>query len=278
MREVEISQDDEEDEVVRQQPTSLSRDEERRKIIELEEERRRKEMKPGNVSRSGSRVSKIMGGKLKGSRLAGGGGETETDAQSQYSGHSAPNMMKSRYSSNGRVKRTGSSATTNSARQIISRKKMPGSLTSSINSSESENGQSAISRATGTSAASNRSVFLHATAVADIPSNKPANGDKANGAATPQSNLQKSKKISRSISLLAPFKKNASSPKEKEVMYDSSGQVVSGGSGKPPRAPPAPVRRLQAPGEGDRPIPRDKKFASSSDLLQAPEMEGMVAG
>ena len=179
MREVEISQDDEEDEVVRQQPTSMSRDEERRKIIELEEERRRKEMKPGNVSRSGSRVSKIMGGKLKGSRLAGGGGgggETETDAQSQYSGHSAPNLMKSRYNSNGRVKRTGSSATTSSARQIISRKKMPGSLTSSVNSSESENGQSAISRATGASAASNRSVFLHATAVADIPSNKPNTG------------------------------------------------------------------------------------------------------
>merc|ERR1719361_734013 len=91
MRNVEISNDDEEDEVVRQQPTTMSRDEERREIIELEEERRRKEMKPGNVSRSGSRVSKIMGGKLKGPRLAGGGGETETDtdAQSQYSGHSA---------------------------------------------------------------------------------------------------------------------------------------------------------------------------------------------
>merc|ERR1711962_1934573 len=225
------------------------------------EERRRKEMKPGNVSRSGSRVSKIMGGKLKGSRLAGGGGETETDAQSQYSGHSAPNLMKSRYNSNGRVKRTGSSATSSSKTQIISRKKMPGSLTSSINSSESENGQSAISRATGASAASNRSVFLHATAVADIPSNKPA-GEK--GGAVPASNLQKSKKISRSISLLAPFKKNQSPSKEKEVMYDSSGQVVSGG-GKPPRAPPAPIRRVPR-GEGS--ISREKKFASSSDLLQ----------
>ena len=259
MREVEISQDDDEDEVVRA-PTSLSRDEERRKIIELEEERRRKELKPVNVSRSGSRVSKIMGAKLKGSRLLGGG-ETETDAQSQYSGHSAPNLMKSRYSSNSRVKRTGSSATTSSARQIISRKKMPGSLTSSINSSESENGQSAISRGTGTSAASNRSVFLHATAVADIPSNKPGAGEKPGPPQT--SNLQKSKKISRSISLLAPFKKTAA-PKEKEVMYDSAGQVVPGGSGKPPRAPPAPVRRLP----GDAAMSRDKKFASSSDLLQ----------
>jgi len=279
VREVEISQDDEEDEVVRQQPTSLSRDEERRKIIELEEERRRKEMKPGNVSRSGSRVSKIMGGKLKGPRLAGGGGETETDAQSQYSGHSAPNLMKSRYNSNGRVKRTGSSATTSSARQIISRKKMPGSLTSSVNSSESENGQSAISRATGASAASNRSVFLHATAVADIPSNKPNTAGDRPGP-VPASNLQKSKKISRSISLLAPFKKTAPA-KEKEVMYDSSGQVVAGGSGKPPRAPPAPVRRLPA-GE---PMSRDKKFASSSDLLQdeqevnvQPQQEPIASG
>merc|ERR1719220_3452609 len=172
--------------------------------------------------------------------------------------------MKSRYNSNGRVKRTGSSATTSSARQIISRKKMPGSLTSSVNSSESENCQSAISRATGASAASNRSVFLHATAVADIPSNKPNTGDRSAPAPAAASNLQKSKKISRSISLLAPFKKTTP-PKEKEVMYDSSGQVVAGGSGKPPRAPPAPVRRLPAAGE---PMSRDKKFASSSDLLQ----------
>lgn len=253
-REVEISQDDDEDEIVR----APTREDERRKIIELEEERRRKEMKSsGNVSRSGSRVSKTLGSKLKGSRI--GGGETETDAQSQYSGHSAPNLNKSRYNSNTRIKRTGSGANTNSARQIISRKKMPGSLTSSINSSESENGQSAISRATGTSAASNRSVFLHATAVADIPSNK--SGEKG---AAPASNLQKSKKISRSISLLAPFKKNQGSIKEKEVMYDSTGQVVSGG-GKPPRPPPAPVRRLNS---GESSITREKKFASSSDLLQ----------
>merc|ERR1711962_1816942 len=275
MREVEISQDDDEDEVIRA-PTNLSREDERRKIIELEEERRRKEIKSGNVSRSGSRVSKTVGGKTKGSRL--GGGDTETDAQSQYSGHSAPNV-KSRYNSNGRVKRTGSSATTNSARQIISRKKMPGSLTSSINSSESENGQSAISRATGASAASNRSVFLHATAVADIPSNKPNTAGDRPGP-VPASNLQKSKKISRSISLLAPFKKTAPA-KEKEVMYDSSGQVVAGGSGKPPRSPPAPVRRLPA-GE---PMSRDKKFASSSDLLQdeqevnvQPQQEPIASG
>merc|ERR1719495_918385 len=262
-REVEISQDDDEDEIVRAPPT-LSREEERRKIIELEEERRRKEVKPINVSRSGSRVTKIIGAKSKGSKFVG----AETENESQYSGHSSssvkkdPLIVKSRYSSNNhRVKRTGSSATTSSARQVISRKKMPGSVTSSVNSSESEHGsagQSAISRGTNQSNQSNRSVYLHATAVADIPSSKPQNGgeNKMNG-----SNLQKSKKISRSISLLAPFKKQA--PKEKEVLYDSSGQITH--SGKPPRAPPPPVRRTPGP---DQPMSRDKKFASSSDLLQ----------
>jgi len=262
-REVEISQDDDEDEIVRA-PPALSREEERRKIIELEEERRRKEMKPVNVSRSSSRVTKIIGAKSKGSKFVG----AETENESQYSGHSSssvkkdPVIVKNRYNTNnGRVKRTGSSATTSSARQVISRKKMPGSVTSSVNSSESEHGsagQSAISRGTNQSNQSNRSVYLHATAVADIPSSKPQNGgeNKMNG-----SNLQKSKKISRSISLLAPFKKQA--PKEKEVLYDSSGQITH--SGKPPRAPPPPVRRTPGP---DQPMSRDKKFASSSDLLQ----------
>jgi len=262
-REVEISQDDDEDEIVRA-PPALSREEERRKIIELEEERRRKEMKPVNVSRSGSRVTKIIGAKSKGSKFVG----AETENESQYSGHSSSSVkkdqviVKNRYNTNnGRVKRTGSSATTSSARQVISRKKMPGSVTSSVNSSESEHGsagQSAISRGTNQSNQSNRSVYLHATAVADIPSSKPQNGgeNKMNG-----SNLQKSKKISRSISLLAPFKKQA--PKEKEVLYDSSGQITH--SGKPPRAPPPPVRRTPGP---DQPMSRDKKFASSSDLLQ----------
>jgi len=262
-REVEISQDDDEDEIVRA-PPALSREEERRKIIELEEERRRKEIKPVNVSRSGSRVTKIIGAKSKGSKFVG----AETENESQYSGHSSssvkkePVIVKNRYNTNnGRVKRTGSSATTSSARQVISRKKMPGSVTSSVNSSESEHGsagQSAISRGTNQSNQSNRSVYLHATAVADIPSSKPLNAgeNKMNG-----SNLQKSKKISRSISLLAPFKKQA--PKEKEVLYDSSGQITH--SGKPPRAPPPPVRRTPGP---DQPMSRDKKFASSSDLLQ----------
>jgi len=268
-REVEISQDDDEDEVVR---APLSREEERRKIIELE---RRNEKRPVSVSRSGSRVSKLMGVKSKPKFM----GTTETENESQYSGHSGSSLkrdvsMKNRYNLQqgghaGRLKRTGSSATTTttgSARQVIGRKKMPGSVTSSVNSSESEHGsagQSAISRGTNQSNLSNRSVFLHATAVADIPT-KPINGMADSKHLAGSSNLQKSKKISRSISLLAPFKKQAASApiREKEVIYDSSGQIVH--SGKPPRAPPAPIRKIQP----DPVMARDRKFASSSDLLQ----------
>lgn len=273
-REIEISQDDEEDEVVKV-PHSLSREEERRKIIELEEERRRKEMRNGNVSRSGSRASKVANSKLKGAKLHG---TTETENESQYSGHSSSSIqkdqssLKNRYnnSSNGRIKRTGSNATSGSARQVISRKKMPGSVTSSVNSSESENGaQSAISRGTNQSGNSNRSVYLHATAVAEIPSRKPINaGENA-------SNLQKSKKISRSISLLAPFKKQPS--KEKEVIYDSSGQIANSQSGKPPRAPPPQNRKSPASLE-QTPMSKDRKFASSSNLLQDENDISMSSG
>ena len=284
-REVEISQDDDEDEVVRAPgSTTLSREEERRKIIELE--RRAEKGRPVSVSRSSSRVSKLMPGVRTKNKFMGA---TETENESQYSGHSSSSVkrdvgLKSRYNSNnisgvgGRVKRSGSTATTSSARQVISRKKMPGSVTSSINSSESENGQSAISRATNQSNLSNRSVYLHATAVADIPSAKPtSNGAGAIGENKQlggSSNLQKSKKISRSISLLAPFKKQqqqsasgrgaaAAAGVEKEVIYDNNGQIVH--SGKPPRAPPAPIRKIM-PGDSHT-MSREKKFASSSDLL-----------
>ena len=283
-REVEISQDDDEDEVVSRAPIPLSREEERRKILELERRSGGGQQRTASVSRSGSRVSsKLMPGNKGPKSVAQRLLNTETENESQYSGHSAASVKRpvgQRYNTGpgNRIKRTGSSATTSSARQVISRKKMPGSVTSSVNSSESENGQSAISRATNQSAVSNRSVFLHATAVADIPSAKPGTNGAPGLGETKQfggsSNLQKSKKISRSISLLAPFKKQQSSRNgvvggpEKEVIYDSAGQIVQpgSGSGKPPRAPPA---SRKSPGELQSIMTsRDKKFsASSSDLL-----------
>lgn len=188
-----------------------------------------------------------------------------TENESQYSGHSGSSLRKepvnrtTRLNNGARVQRAGSSATaaSSSSRLASPRRKLPGSVTSSVNSSESEHGSvpvSAGSRGTAASAASNRSVYLHATAVAEIPSTHPKNGV---GDAPPASNLKNSKKISRSISLLAPFKPKQA--KDKELNYDSSGNQVPH-SGKPPRPPPA--RRVQPN------MTRDKKFASSSDLLR----------
>jgi len=149
---------------------------------------------------------------------------------------------------------------------------MPGSVTSSVNSSESEPGSVPQSAASGQS---NRSVYLHATAVADIPPSQTRNGAGAAG------DLKNSKKISRSISLLAPFKSKAAPPKEKEITYDSAGNIVpsSHNGGKPPRPPPGspPVRRLPAPNiqpnsgnsnNNNMMMTKERKFASSSDLLR----------
>ena len=138
---------------------------------------------------------------------------------------------------------------------------MPGSVTSSVNSSESEQGSLPQSAA---SAQSNRSVYLHATAVADIPPSQNRNG-------AAETNLKNSKKISRSISLLAPFKSKQPA-KEKEITYDSAGNIVPPtAGGKPPRPPPAPlVRRAPPPPQANNSmiLTKERKFASSSDLLR----------
>jgi hypothetical protein len=279
MREVEISQDDEEDEMMRS-PNAMSREEERRKIIELEEDRRRKEIRLAGAQRTGSsRVTKLIGNKIKGPSNKFISPDTENE--SQYSGHSTsslrkdPGAPKGRYApnSNIRVKRTGSTAaSTGGARHAINRKKMPGSLTSSINSSESEHGsqgshagQSGVSRGTNLSNASNRSVYLHATAVADIPSSKDGKmfGDSKENLNS-GSNLEKSKKISRSISLLAPWKGKGGN-KQNEVNYENqqAAAVYGTAAAKPPRHPQA--RKISGPGNN---MSKEKKFASSSDLLR----------
>jgi hypothetical protein len=140
---------------------------------------------------------------------------------------------------------------------------MPGSVTSSVNSSESEQGSLPQSAA---SAQSNRSVYLHATAVADIPPSQNRN-------AAAETNLKNSKKISRSISLLAPFKSKQPA-KEKEITYDAAGNIVpaNGGVGKPPRPPPAAPLVRRAPPPVHQPnnimMTKERKFASSSDLLR----------
>ena len=75
----------------------MTREEERRKIIELE---RRNEKRPTSVSRSSSRVSKLMPGIKSKSKFVGA---TETENESQYSGHSSSSVkrdgLKGRYNS-----------------------------------------------------------------------------------------------------------------------------------------------------------------------------------
>lgn len=244
----------------------------------------------------------------------------------------------------GRVKRSTSNATNNGgvvlgnaaamhgARREINRKKMPGSLTSSINSSESEQGgapPSAISRATSAQSASNRSVFLHAAAVADIPcagdrppmanvnpQNKPV-PNPATGAhvralsadsrrdvnlaakagalnAKQDSNLKGSKKVSRSISLLAPWSRNRPQKENLEIHYDNSAvysqaPATSVTVGKPPRPPqggmgPGPGSSVTISSSrphmavGGPSILRNEKAksASSHDLLHENDTSVMI--
>ena len=317
--------------------SSSAREEERRKVLEIEGtiNSRPVGVRPGGVSRSTSRASRTAHVTNAGPRgykpiprhLSAG---AELDRDSQYSGHSssqtAPvlgptklNRFDQHRVGVGRVRRSTSNANAAAVggvrREIIQRKtKLPGgSLTSSVNSSESEQGshagQSAVSR---TTLASNRSVYLHAAAVADIPSAGPAprppralsaesrdNLAAGNGALSAQTanppapvsgntNLKNSKKISRSISLLTPWKPkpiqerfeihydngNMYANPATRVTVDSGGPTSTSASSKPPRPPtapppppttgPPPVRRAVVPNK----VPADRKFASSNDLLR----------
>ena len=113
-REVEISQDDDEDEVVSRAPIPLSREEERRKILELERRSGGGQQRTASVSRSGSRVSsKLMPGNKGPKSVAQRLLNTETENESQYSGHSAASVKRpvgQRYNTGpgNRIKRTGS--------------------------------------------------------------------------------------------------------------------------------------------------------------------------
>ncbi|KAK4290111.1 hypothetical protein Pmani_036977 [Petrolisthes manimaculis] len=99
---------------------------------------------------------------------------------------------------------------------------------------------------------SNRSVFLHATAVADIPGRRGAGGGGGVGAggdgdesntATPSERTarRESKKVSRSFSLLAPWKPRHYREKY-EVEYDNR-EAERGAGGAKGALPPRPPRR-----------------------------------
>jgi hypothetical protein len=321
--------------IIRPQPSDLersnsssAREEERRKVLEIEGVIRPPQLR-ANVSRSASRTSRTAHVTNAGPRgfkpgvprhLSAG---AELDRESQYSGHSSsqtapvpgPPGKLNRFDQHrvgvGRVRRSTSNANTaaiGGVRREINQRmtKLPGgSLTSSVNSSESEQGshagQSAVSRNTNMS---NRSVFLHAAAVADIPSqnevkpqrslsaesrdNLAARSGAISAQTRPQtaasSNLKGSKKISRSISLLAPWKPRPVQDRF-EIHYDNGNLyanpatrvTIEAGNGppasansKPPRPPTAPPPPPSGPPPVRRPQRGDssKKFASSSDLLR----------
>lgn len=311
---------------------SSTREEERRKILELEGVIRQPAPIRTGVSRSASRASRTAHVTNAGPRGYKPGVprhlSAEIDRESQYSGHSSsqtaplpgPTAKLNRFDQHrvgvGRVRRSTSNANAAAMggvrREINQRKtKLPGgSLTSSINSSESEQGsQSAVSRNT---ARSNRSVFLHAAAVADIPSpdgpvSKPAppptqqqqrslsaesrdNLAVSSGAISaqtkpppPSNGLKGSKKISRSISLLAPWKpKTVQNRFEHEIHYDNGNLYANPATrvtvepgnlpapaAKPPRPPTAPPPPpVTSPPRRNAVHRSDSKSASSADLLR----------
>lgn len=240
-----------------------SREEERRKVLEIEEERQRRErevqlrrgMASAQVARSGSRV-----GMMKRNP-----GIVSTDQESQYSGNSSSSAIRKGHYDQPRVvkvKRTSSNANSsvggvNGVRRDFNRRKVPASVTSSLNSTESENTQNG-----------NRSVYLHSACVVDIPLNdKPKRPPPralsaerreslANNQPPPNANLQRAKKLSRSISFLGPFKPKPTPKRPVEIHYDNSGAYVN----KPPR-PPSRINVTTRP---------DNKSASSVNLLVEP--------
>nr|XP_040569531.1 uncharacterized protein LOC121118989 [Lepeophtheirus salmonis] len=258
-----------------------SREEERRKVLEIErihrqttqqqqQEQQIIQQQRSTPSRSGSRLGRVLGLGSKKTR------HLSSDGDSQYTGGGRGSPPKGSVSSTSRsnsvpkinrydqnirgVKRNSSSSHVGVRREIHNRKKIPGSLTSSINSSESEG------------AGSGKAIILHNTAVAEIPIPK-SGGDVSrrtlsesrekfpNGhhshKAINNVNLQKSQKISRSISLLTPWK-----PRN----YKDKFEAQRGKSpGKPPR-PPSASRQVHSSRTGT--MQRDKKSASSSDLLR----------
>jgi len=102
-----------------------------------------------------------------------------------------------------------------------------GSAGSSLQSSESENDSHHGSRASHVSTGSNRSVYLHATAVADIPV---TDGDSRPGV------RRQARKVTRSFSMAAPWR-----PRRPSKDAPSSQECEEGGrAAKPPRPPRRP--------------------------------------
>lgn len=275
--------------------SSSAREEERRKVVEIEMKRRSAAAAAGGaapVSRSSSRVSRAAQSApppgtriVKSSRNNLLAAAVEHDSSPYSAGSSSlavgtgtglrKEPSTKRFDRVIRVKRSTSNAANNGVKMVNGRKKIPASVTSSLNSSESEPGMAAA-------AAQQRSVFLHSAIVVDIPPQADKRVPRAVSADASllggrdpgqqpthpppppsQSNLKNSKKISRSISLLAPWKPRPVARQFQEIHYDNNTAVYN----KPPRPPVPPVTTK------GRILRGDKKSASSSDLLHVSAAE-----
>nr|XP_045607456.1 zinc finger CCCH domain-containing protein 13-like isoform X1 [Procambarus clarkii] len=189
----------------------------------------------------------------------------DTDIESNHGGVSAvgdyrslPNRSsRSTHKNAGRGRRTASGPRGMSPPVV-------GSAGSSLQSSESEvdshggSHASRASRASHVSTGSNRSVYLHATAIADIPVRRGPDD-----APSERSISRQTKKVSRSFSLLAPWKPRHYREKF-EVEYDN--REVREARGPDPHAskgalPPRPPRR--PPHD-----PNDKKVNRSQSVYK----------
>ena len=143
-----------------------------------------------------------------------------------------------------------------------------GSAGSSLQSSESEADSrhgshvSRVSKASHVSTESNRSVYLHATAVADIPVHRDSED-----APSERQMSRETKKVSRSFSLVAPWKPRHYREKF-DVEYDRDGKHENnrGRSALPPRPP-----RRHAPEPID-----PKKVSRSQSVYKDSKLAGWL--
>ncbi|CAG0912533.1 unnamed protein product [Notodromas monacha] len=146
-------------------------------------------------------------------------------------------------------------------------------------SSESDGGHgpgSLVSRPSGSQ--SSRSVYLHAAAVADIPPGGGSRGPTARAGRSSSlsqedlldkpGSLKKSRAVTRSLSLLAPWRpRHPKEPVEMEYSYDQD-QGQTPGHGRPPRPPrrknspgQEPVKTFSAKVQRHQSMPKDSKLA-----------------
>ena len=111
------------------------------------------------------------------------------------------------------------------------------SVGNTFHSSESENEGS---RASHVSTGSNRSVYLHATAVAEIPVQR--GGEDS----SERSGVQRqSRKVTRSFSVMAPWKPRHNREPPQHYDYENEDSRQAAKPPRPPRKPSEPVSRSQ---------------------------------